>query len=152
MPENADPDANELVELIDLVERLEAQGIVDRRAIARLVEQHESDLDLIAALRDSAIGERDAMSMLQLQHEVDQAMVAELQADGLVDREKIANLEIALSTARRIGAAVGIVMALEKVTEDVAFQRLIAASQNTNRKLRDVAEEVLTVGQSLVPR
>ena len=82
----------------------------------------------------------------EAQHTVDQAMIAHLLSDRLIDQDKIANLELALVTARRIGAAVGIIMALEKVTEDQAFQVLRKASQKQNRKLRDVADDVLTAG------
>lgn len=61
-------------------------------------------------------------------------------------RTKIANLDLALLTARRIGAAVGIVMAREQVTYEHAFERLCHRSQLTNTKLRDVAEHVLYTG------
>ena len=73
---------------------------------------------------------------------VDRAFIAQLEADRAADRKKIANLEIARISARRIGAAVGIVMAQLKVSDEQAFAMLREASQNQNRKLRDVAEDV----------
>lgn len=60
--------------------------------------------------------------------------------------ERAANLELALVTNRRIGAAIGILMATHKVTDDDAFTLLRAASQTFNRKLVDVAEDVITTG------
>lgn len=60
---------------------------------------------------------------------------------------KVANLEQALTTSRRIGAAVGITMARLRVTEDEAFTVLRRASQEANRKLRELADEVVLTGQ-----
>jgi DNA-binding response OmpR family regulator len=56
------------------------------------------------------------------------------------------NLEVAVATNRRIGMAVGVLMAREKVTSETAFQRLRQQSNRTNRKLRDVADEVVLTG------
>ena len=72
--------------------------------------------------------------------------VAELRQELGVAREKIANLEQALVTARRIGAAVGIVMARLSVTEDEAFLVLRSASQREQRKLRVIADEIVFTG------
>lgn len=77
---------------------------------------------------------------------IDQAMIAELQADGLLSREHVEHLEKALSSSRKIGAAVGIVMASHRVDEAHAFQLLSKASQDTNRKLRVLAEDLLATG------
>lgn len=76
----------------------------------------------------------------------------ESQRSGSASRElieahvKIANLETALSTNRRIGVAVGILMALRKLPEQEAFELLRVTSQNANRKLRDIAEDVVRTG------
>jgi AmiR/NasT family two-component response regulator len=55
-------------------------------------------------------------------------------------------LREALHTFRRIGAAIGIVMANRQVTEAEAFLILSKASQNTNRKVRVIADEVVDSG------
>jgi AmiR/NasT family two-component response regulator len=60
--------------------------------------------------------------------------------------DKIAHLEAALVSSRRIGAAIGILMARRHVTYDQAFELLRVASQQGNRKLRDVAEDVIFTG------
>jgi len=57
-----------------------------------------------------------------------------------------ANLERALSSNRQIGAAIGILMALHKLTSDGAFALLREASNKTNRRLRDVADQVVLTG------
>jgi hypothetical protein len=56
---------------------------------------------------------------------------------------KIDNLEIALAGARDIGVAIGIVMATEGCSRNGAFERLRDLSQATNRKLRDIATEIV---------
>jgi len=61
-------------------------------------------------------------------------------------RERAHHLEQALSTNRQIGTAIGVLMSLYKVTNEQAFNLLRIASQNTNRKLRDVAESVIDTG------
>jgi AmiR/NasT family two-component response regulator len=86
------------------------------------------------------------VSALEGQADIDRRLIAELQAQGVLDRTKIDNLEIALTTARRIGAAIGILMANHKTTEAQGFELLRLISQSTNRKLRDVADEVVQTG------
>jgi AmiR/NasT family two-component response regulator len=60
--------------------------------------------------------------------------------------DKIANLETALKSSRRIGMAMGILMAQFRIREEQAFDMLRDASQAHNRKLRDLAEDVILVG------
>ena len=58
-----------------------------------------------------------------------------------------ANLRRALEHSRDIGAAVGVLMALRKVTRDEAFDFLRRASQDQNRKLHEVALDVVSTGE-----
>ncbi|HEY7046222.1 MAG TPA: ATP-binding protein [Jatrophihabitantaceae bacterium] len=60
---------------------------------------------------------------------------------------KVSNLRTALATNRQIGAAIGVIMATEKLTNEQAFERIRGVSQRTHRKLRDVADEVLYTGR-----
>jgi AmiR/NasT family two-component response regulator len=53
------------------------------------------------------------------------------------------NLQEALKTREIIGEAKGILMVREDVNEDEAFQMLRRASQTTNMKLRDIAQELV---------
>jgi GAF domain-containing protein len=61
-------------------------------------------------------------------------------------QDKVENLERALETSRRIGAAVGIVMASRKVTYEQGFDLLRIVSQSSHRKLADVADDVMLTG------
>lgn len=100
--------------------------------MAQLQAQHTCDVAAIANLK--AVGV------------IDRTMIAQLEAEGVIDRGKIVNLDIALATCRCIGAAIGIIMAVQKVTQEQAFDVLREASQTRNCKLRDIAEEILTTG------
>ena len=57
--------------------------------------------------------------------------------------EEVAQLREALVSNRRIGMAMGILMRDRDVDEHEAFAALRRISQNSNRKLRDVAEDVI---------
>lgn len=72
-----------------------------------------------------------------------QAGVA-LRAAG--EHERAENLALAVRSNRRIGMAIGIVMATQRVDEVEAFRRLCKVSQNANRKLAEVAEDVVRTG------
>jgi len=56
---------------------------------------------------------------------------------------QVSQLTFARDSNRRIGMAMGIVMTQRHVDEEDAFDVLRRISQNTNRKLRDVAEDVI---------
>jgi len=58
-----------------------------------------------------------------------------------------ANLTEALRSRDLIGQAKGILMEREHLTDDQAFDRLRAASQRRNRKLRVIAEQLVLTGQ-----
>ena len=62
-------------------------------------------------------------------------------ADAL--RSKVANLEIALTSNREIGISIGIVAATRELTPEQAFEFLRDISQHTNRKLRDIAADII---------
>lgn len=61
-------------------------------------------------------------------------------------RERAAGLQRALLSNRDIGVAMGVLMATYKITRDQAFSLLRVASQNSNRKLHDVACDVADTG------
>ena len=56
------------------------------------------------------------------------------------------NLRVAVATRDLIGQAKGILMERFKITGPQAFDVLVHASQGRNRKLRDVAEELVDTG------
>lgn len=65
---------------------------------------------------------------------------------AVTNRDRAQHLERALLTNRDIGVALGVLMSTHKITRDEAFGLLRVASQNSNRKLRDVAVEVAETG------
>lgn len=56
------------------------------------------------------------------------------------------HLEEALDSNRKIGMAIGVLMAYHKITQEEAFMLLRLASQSLHRKLRDIAAEVTETG------
>lgn len=76
----------------------------------------------------------------------DVAAACALAVVAVRERVRADNLLVALDSSRRIGAAIGIVMAIHRYTYEQAFETLRVASQKTHRKLRDVAEEIVITG------
>jgi DNA-binding response OmpR family regulator len=85
----------------------------------------------------------ELLSRLRVHHEL-----ATQRARALDRAEARADtLALALRTNRRIGMALGILMAGRGVTSDEAFELLRRRSANHNIKLRDLAEDVLLTGE-----
>lgn len=59
------------------------------------------------------------------------------------DQNQIHQLEEGLETRQVIGQAVGLIMAAHKVDADEGFKLLVRTSQNTNEKVRDLAQRVI---------
>jgi AmiR/NasT family two-component response regulator len=59
-------------------------------------------------------------------------------------QEQVSGLTVALGTRTTIALAVGMLMAQAKVTPDQAFDVLRRASQRENRKLREIAADLVT--------
>jgi AmiR/NasT family two-component response regulator len=67
--------------------------------------------------------------------------------ETLATAEKgLEDLQTAVQSNRRIGMAIGILMALRKISEEDAFDALRRASSVRNVKLRFLAEEVIRTG------
>jgi hypothetical protein len=64
------------------------------------------------------------------------------------DERRAANLHAALATREMIGQAQGILMERERITPDQAFDILRRASQHLNRKLREIAQDLIETGES----
>lgn len=94
-------------------------------------QQSLTDYDVASQDRYAAL----VAQMQTLQNELEQA------------QDKIRNLDVALSTSRGIGMAIGIVMARRGLASEAAFAALRYVSQRTHRKLRDVADEVVLTGE-----
>jgi hypothetical protein len=74
------------------------------------------------------------------------ASVVALVLTVLDQRTQISNLEVALTTSRSIGAAIGILMHRHRWTYDQAFDAMRHVSQRTHRRLRDIAGDVVLIG------
>lgn len=75
------------------------------------------------------------------------APFAALALQSAVQARKIEELNVALHTGRQIGVAIGILMTRQLITYEQAFGQLVEASQHLNRKLRDIAVEVMDTGE-----
>jgi hypothetical protein len=64
----------------------------------------------------------------------------------VVNRERANNLDRALQTSRDIGVAIGILMTRHMIPRQQAFDLLRIASQRLNRKINDLAGEVIDTG------
>ncbi|WP_386050941.1 ANTAR domain-containing protein [Terrabacter terrigena] len=92
------------------------------------------------AEEDNAFDDRDlAEGLLLVTHAAQAVTAAHL-------RDKADNLERALATNRDIGTAIGVLMAQHRLTREQSFDLLRIASQNTNRKLNEVALDVIDTG------
>jgi hypothetical protein len=63
------------------------------------------------------------------------------------NQARVENLQKALQSNRDIGVAMGVLMARHRITREQAFGLLRMASQNSNRKLHDVARDVADTGE-----
>lgn len=67
--------------------------------------------------------------------------------DKIVDQEQAyRRLEGAIATSRTIGMAVGIVMSVKKVSDTEAFAMIARISQQQNRKVRLIADDIVLTG------
>ena len=62
-------------------------------------------------------------------------------------RLEVAGLQVALTTNRTIGAAIGITMAARRLPYDAAVDLLRSLSNTTNVSLGDLAEAILFTGE-----
>jgi len=109
------------------------------------------DSDVIASLniysdRPAAFDERSVGLGLVL------ATHAALVLSKTIARDRAANLRRALDSNREIGVAMGVLMNQHGVTREQAFDLLRVASQDSNRKLVDVATDVADTGVLTIRR
>lgn len=74
------------------------------------------------------------------------SLMASIALRHSVEQRRRENLEVALESSRVIGMAMGILMSSKLLTADQAFDSLRRVSQDSNRKLRDVALDVTETG------
>ena len=74
-------------------------------------------------------------------------MFAAHAAVAMAHEQEQQDMRAAVSTREVIGQAQGILMERFKITADMAFRLLVRVSQDTNRKLREIADELTATGQ-----
>jgi hypothetical protein len=140
-PEGVGADRSEIDELRDII-RANRSDIDELQAQASAAEERAAVDDV----RETDQARR--LDDLEARLDVDGALIAELRTEGVVAQNQIVQLEEALRTSRTIGTALGIIMADRQVDQQEAFALLSKHSQDTNRKLRVLAEEVVRHGDS----
>lgn len=119
-------------------------------AIRRQMDINRADID--ALVTDTETSEeqhartRQRIDQLEVHVDIDREMILELHEAGMLQRDQVEQLELALRTSRTIGAAIGIIMSSRSATQEEAFAVLRSASQDTNRKLRDLAADIVHAG------
>jgi DNA-binding response OmpR family regulator len=82
----------------------------------------------------------ELLARVRVHHELNQ-----LREDAVGEAQtRVAQLRAALDSNRAIGTAVGMLISTLNLSAAEAFQVLVRASQNTNRKLRDLAGDVIS--------
>lgn len=110
-------------------------------ALVRQIKTNRADIDALQRRADAS----------ETQATIDRDMIAELQRDGVLSQEHAAQMQEALKSSREIGAAIGLIMASRQVSEPDAFEILRMASQDSNRKVRDLAAELVASSGSIQP-
>ena len=108
--------------------------------LSRRMDEGDADRRSLTDRADAADSRSEA---IEAQADLDRQMIVDLQAAGVVSAQHTRDLEEALRSSRTIGAAVGIVMESRGLDADRAFAVLRQASQDRNRKLREIAAEVV---------
>jgi hypothetical protein len=142
----ADAQTEGLADLQRQFDKLAVWVTINRADIDALQVRTADVSDRTHATEAQADRDRLRIEALEDRADDERQLIAELRAEGLLSRQQAEQLQEALRSSRKIGAAIGIVMANRKVTEDAAFAILKQASMDTNRKLRTIADELVTTG------
>lgn len=125
-------------------ERDESAGFVERHRSGRDRDHAVGDRDDAARDRAASRADREHASRMRQSAATDRRQAAAALAEASDAAEKhAADLETALASSRVIGQAMGILMSQQQVTSQEAFDLLRASSQRSNRKLRDLAAEII---------
>lgn len=123
----------------------QAAGIRSVLAYQVLVDHTDGALNLYGRLPD-AFGVHDRAKALIFAAVAGAALSAA--ADRRDAQQHSDNLMQAVASREVIGQAQGILIERERITPDQAFDILRRASQHLNRKLRDVAQDLVDTGEN----
>lgn len=134
---------------LDLIGQLREHPATRRTPMIILTARHGADATaegLSAGADDYVTKPFSAPELLARAHAAYQ--LARLRESAVHDaQDRSEHLRVGLDSSRTIGTAIGILMTAHHLTAEVAFRLLVTASQNTNRKLRDIAADIATTGQ-----
>src|SRR6478752_5919646 len=132
-----------------LIEQLRRQPATQRTPMIVLTARHGADATAegLAAGADDYITKPfstdELLARVHANHEL-----ARLRETAVTQAEaRGEQLRAGLDSNRIIGTAIGILMTNHRLTAATAFQLLVAASQHSNRKLRDIAADIITTGR-----
>lgn len=121
-----------------------AAGVLSSLAVPVPAAQLSAGLNVYAVTAE-AFTDADRQTVSRF---ADFAAVGLTNVDALQDARELAeNLRRAMEFRSVIEQAKGILVERRKVTPDAAFRLLAHASQRANRKVRDVAEELVLTGE-----
>ncbi|WP_138732536.1 ANTAR domain-containing protein [Modestobacter excelsi] len=106
-----------------------------------------SMVDELAGVRAELVVSKDETTRCRAESVVSRGETTVARGDTAAAVMEIEHLRAGLQTSRCIGMAMGILMTRRGLTEAAAFDVLARASQNANRKLRDVADDVVLTGE-----
>lgn len=129
-------------EILRLVGAAAASDAAHAAAMQRSDDLHEAAMKQATAIHDEEIVELELGHHRALLDASDAHARRELEAEQ-THVVKIGNLERALESRDRIGQAKGILMVMLRCDAAHAFEILRKQSQHENRKLTDVADEVV---------
>lgn len=113
-------------------------GVGSMLAVQLYVEGDDlGALNLISEHRDAFDGRSEHVALLFAAH-------AAVAMSGAQEQEQ---LRRALGTRDLVGQAKGILVERFRITGDQAFRLLVQASQDTNRKLHEIAEDLVVSGE-----
>ena len=98
-------------------------------------------LNLYSRRRDAFGREELALGELLAAHA---ALAVQAAVAYYSSRDLAGQMQSAMGSRALIEQAKGVLVARERITPDAAFERLVGLSQAANRKLRDIAAEVVT--------
>jgi hypothetical protein len=139
-------DHDDLRNLGDEIQRLLAAAIKsDARHEAELQrrdDSHSADTERRDQLHVEELGRRDQLHVDEIGRR-DQEHVDELGRRDEIHLEAIAHLSTALESRDLIGQAKGVIIATMGCSSDEAFRLLKEQSQHENRKVVDIAAEIV---------
>lgn len=118
-------------------QRISELGVASMLSVQLFVDRDDlGALNLFSSEVDAFDDESEHVALLFAAHA----------AVGMANAQHQEHLRAAVSSRDLIGQAKGILMERYKITSDQAFRLIVRASQHTNRKVRDIAEELTDTG------